>query len=68
MCALRGPEGLTIVFGQFEGADQEKFGGKSRNHSEHAEKCNSKLCAHTRLAREVNFFPEGWRSPTWGAK
>ena len=40
---FRGPEGLTIVFGQFEGVDQEKIGAVSRNHSEHAEKRDLKL-------------------------
>ena len=65
---FRGPEGLTIVFGQFEGADQEKIGGMSRNRGEHAEKRDLKLCAYTRLARGVKFFPEGLRSPIWGAK
>ena len=46
---FRGPEGLTIVFGQFEGVDQEKIGAVSRNHCEHAEKRDLKLCAYTRL-------------------
>ena len=65
---FRGPEGLTIVFGHFEGADQEKIGAVSRNRGEHAEKRNLKLCAYTRLARRVKFFPGGLRSPIWGAK
>ena len=29
---------MTTVFGQFEGAEQDKIGGKSRNRGEHAEK------------------------------
>ena len=65
---FRGPEGLTIVFGQFEGVDQEKIGGMSRNYCEHAEKRDLKFCAHAHLARGLKFFSEGLRSPTWGAK
>ena len=65
---FRGPEGLTIVFGQFEGADQEKICGMSRNHSEHAEKRDLKFFAYAPLARGVKFFSEGLRSPTWSAK
>ena len=29
---------MTTVFGQFEGVEQDKIGGKSRNRGEHAEK------------------------------
>ena len=29
---------MTTFFGQFEGVEQDKIGGKSRNHGEHAEK------------------------------
>ena len=38
LCAFGGPEGLTTVFGQFKGVEQDKIGGKSRNRGEHAEK------------------------------
>ena len=38
LCAFGGPEGLTTVFGQFKGVEQNKIGGKSRNRGEHAEK------------------------------
>ena len=29
---------MTTVFGQFEGVEQDKIGGKSRNRGEYAEK------------------------------
>ena len=48
LCALRGPEGLTTVFGQFEGVEQEKIGGKFRNRGEHSEKRESKFQVYTR--------------------
>ena len=48
LCALRGPEGLTTVFGQFEGVEQEKIGGKFRNRGEHSEKRESKFLVYTR--------------------
>ena len=51
LCAFGGPEGLTTVFGQFEGVEQDKIGGKSRNRGEHAEKRDLKLFAYTRLTR-----------------
>ena len=53
---FRGPEGLTIGFGQFEGVDQEKIGGMSRNYCEHAEKRDLKFFAYARLARGMKFF------------
>ena len=48
LCAFGGPEGLTTVFGQFEGVEQDKIGGKSRNRGEHAEKRDLKLFAYMR--------------------
>ena len=59
---------MTIVFGQFEGVDQEKIGGKFRNHGEHAKKRDLKLYAYTRLVKGVKIFPVGLRSSIWGAK
>ena len=40
LCAFGGPEGLTTVFGRFEGVEQDKIGGKSCNRGKHAEKRN----------------------------
>ena len=42
---------MTTVFGQFEGVEQEKIGGKFRNRGEHAEKRDLKLFAYTRLTK-----------------
>ena len=51
LCALRGPEGLTVVFGQFECVEQDRIGGMSRNRCEDAEKRDLKLYAYTRLIK-----------------
>ena len=67
LCAFGGPEGLTTVFGQFEGVEQDKIGGKSRNRGEHAEKRDLKLFAYTRPTKEGNNY-EGLRSPICSAK
>ena len=61
LCAFGGPEGLTTVFGQFEGVEQDKIGGKSRNRGEHAEKRDLKLSEYgilaSRLLKVVETFP-----------
>ena len=59
---------MTTVFGQFEGVEQDKIGGKSRNRGEHAEKRDLKFVAHTRLTRGVKIFAEGLESPIGSAK
>ena len=60
---------LATAFGQFEGVEHDKTGGKSSNRGEHAKKCCIELFAYTCPTRGgVNIFAEGLESSIDSAK